>query len=173
MDTTTLHAHGKYRNKWNTEKGRQQFFFFYIRMDKSTITNTRKIQTIKGNTISTECQSKCMWEFRIEFELGRNGEDISLRTQCMAVDAQWEVHGCSMDGWRLLWDLPGGTTTPALRFKIPSLLALFYHPVHVLQNTRWWLTGRMGHPNQLVEYDVPSSKANVWTLAAIRPNVGC
>ena len=24
-----LHAHGKYRNKWNTEKGRQQFFFIY------------------------------------------------------------------------------------------------------------------------------------------------
>ena len=23
-----LHAHGKYRNKWNTEKGRQQFFFY-------------------------------------------------------------------------------------------------------------------------------------------------
>ena len=34
--------------------------FFYIRMDKSTITNTRKIQTIKGNTKSKECQSKCM-----------------------------------------------------------------------------------------------------------------
>jgi hypothetical protein len=54
-----LHAHGKYRNKWNTEKGRQQYFF-YIRMDKPTITNTRKIQTIKGNTKSKECQSKCM-----------------------------------------------------------------------------------------------------------------
>ena len=23
-----LHAHGKYRNKWNTEKGRQQFFLY-------------------------------------------------------------------------------------------------------------------------------------------------
>ena len=96
---------------------------FYIRMDKSTITNTRKIQTIKGNTNSKECQSKCMWEFRIEFKLGRNGEDISLRTQCMAVDAQWEVHGCSMDGWRLLLGSPQGLHAPVW-FEVPSLLAL-------------------------------------------------
>ena len=34
--------------------------FFFIRMDTTTITNTRKIQNIKGNTKSNEYQSKCM-----------------------------------------------------------------------------------------------------------------
>ena len=53
-----------YKHTENTEtngiRKKDDNNFFYIQMDKSTITNTRKIQTIKGNTKSKECQSKCM-----------------------------------------------------------------------------------------------------------------